>query len=263
MYTYESCLLTWDRILVSLGKPELLQVFGKLLDNQPSLRPLVLSLLPPPSLETFAATLAELEKRTIDSIPRGVNLRGEYVWGRVRGPLEEYVSESRHFLGVFCPSLTTAEGARHPSDTFSFLFTLSSSIRRVESLLPRQALISNAHQFRLNPNDPLSSHLLPLVINQWHVFATRLSQAVNQQGRILSADTVRGWFRQLQHLSEPAPPPQSADAAIMQQQHGGGDSVARRAMEGVRERFAREIGWLAGIRTAAGVSQPVQEDEEL
>jgi Cut8, nuclear proteasome tether protein len=250
---------------VSLGKQELLQVFGKLLDHQPSLRPLVLSFLPPPSLETFATTLAELEKRTVDSVPRGVNLREEYIWGRVRGQLEEYVSESRHFLGVFCPTLASAEGggvAQHPSDTFSFLFTLSSSIRRIESLLPRPALVSNAHQFRLNPNDPLSSHLLPLVINQWHVFATRLSVAVNKEGRILSADTVRGWFRQLQHLSESAPRSQTLDASIMQQR-GGSDSVARRAMEGVRERFAKEIGWTVGMRATTSVSQPVAEDEEL
>jgi hypothetical protein len=231
-----------------------LQVFGKLIERQPSIKPVILSLLPQPSLETFASALSELEKRTIDSIPRGTNLREEYVWGRVRGTLEEYIAECRHYLGVFCPTPTTAEGSesRHPSETFAFLFTLSSSIRRVETLLPRPAFIANAHQFRMNPNDPLSSHLIPLVMNQWHIFATKLSHAVNRQGRILSADTVRGWFRQLEQLSEPTPP--QANMGFVR----CGDGLAQRSMEGVKDRFVREIGWTVGIKTT-GVASHVEE----
>ena len=174
----------------------------------------------------------------LDSVPRGIGLRDEYVWTRMRGPLEEYVTEARHFLAIFCPTAaatdpsapTPTDDTQHPTTTFSFLVTLTASVRRVEAVLPRGCMA------RQNRTDPLSAHLQPALFNHWNLFATRIAAAVNTHGRMLSAEAVRTWFRQLDDLVGHDP-------------HA--DAVSQRALEALRERFVRDIGWIVGLRPSA------------
>ena len=217
-----------------------------MVERHPSLKPVVIGLLPPPSLESFHAALGAVEKRVLDSVPRGIGLRDEYVWTRMRGPLEEYVTEARHFLAVFCPAGATDAAAaptddtQHPTTTFSFLVTLTASVRRVEAVLPRGC---TARQSR---TDPLSAHLQPALYNHWHLFATRIAAAINTHGRMLSAEAVRTWFRQLDDL-------------VGQDPHA--DAVSQRALEALRDRFVRDIGWIVGLRPVAAPSDAM--DDEL
>jgi hypothetical protein len=219
-------------------------------------------------LEAFTEALQIAERRVLDALPVGRNLRDEYVWSRVRAPLEEYISEARLALSQFCPtsspSLLSVEQEahhqqqqQHPATTFSFLFTLTQSVRKLEVILPRAPLpfgssrttsiASINNPSSLNQNDPLVC-FLPALINQWHVLATKLSTLVNQNGRVLSAEMVRTWFKQLDSLididagqvrftSETSPSVQDTS------------SVGRKACEAVKERFIKELGWLVGIRT--------------
>ena len=222
--------------------------------QQPALKPIIQSLIPPPSLDAFSAELAQLEKRVLDSVPRGLNLRDEYVWNRVRAPLDDYVTENRTFLNSFVPSQAgNMDDGNPPSIIFAFLASLTASYLRIESVLPRSAMAASPSVYRVNAGDPLSSHLLPALFNAWHTFATRLAYSINSQGRILSAETVRSWFRTLDEMAT----------------GGHVDSTARRACETVRDRLVKEVGWTIGMRPRAMSSGSLrddamfQDDEEL
>jgi len=113
---------------------------------------------------------------------------------------------------------------------------------------------------------------VPLTLNAWHQFLSRLSSAVNEQGKVLPTSTVRTWFDRLDDACGAAglaaapslfgaPRTPSLGAAARS------ESQVRRAMEGVRERARREIGWLVGLRPevaqGAGGMEGVEQEEEL
>lgn len=246
----------------------MLTLLTSLITANPALRPLVAALLPPPTLATTFATLVALERNVLQALPSGVTVREDYVWGRVRVPLEEYVAEAKTFLTAFCSptaagpmgSIAPGEDAiGHPSTTFAFLYALTSSLRRIEAQLPSPPNLVQSPNFplqRRNAQDLLSTQLLPSLINHWHLFITRLSTAVNQQGRILSAGVLRGWFLRLDELAVESP-------GVVDGSRGEGG--ARRACEGVRDRLKRDLGWLVGINAESVGSARVdmEEEEEL
>jgi hypothetical protein len=234
----------------------------------------VLSLLPAPSLESFTSTLQVAEKRVLDALPVGRNLRDEYIWSRIRAPLEEYIAEGRLALTQFCPSsslvseqdISNSQEQQHPASIFAFLYTLTLSIRKLEIILPRAPLpfgsssltgsgsssplpsINNPSS--LNQNDPLVC-FLPALINQWHVLVTKLSNLVNQNGRVLSAEMVRTWFKQLDSLVDVDIAGIYMPTSQPFANENDASSVGRKATEAIRERFIKELGWLVGIRTPA------------
>ncbi|KAM0792792.1 hypothetical protein ACM66B_002561 [Microbotryomycetes sp. NB124-2] len=256
------------KALASLSKESLLSVLSNLITTQPQLRPTIQALLPPPTLSGTLATLANLERNVTAAIPSGSTLREEYVWGRVRLPLEEYVAEAKSFLSSFISAATAPQPAQqvhasvgtaeedicHPSTTFAFLHALTASIRRLEFALPSSvALVASASSV-----DPLSSHLLPLTVNCWHIFLTKLSTSVNQEGRMISAGMLRGWFSKMDELTIDSP---GRSAATSITNGARPEGLAKKACEGVRDRMRKEVGWLVGIRDVAQVSQ--MDDEEL
>lgn len=152
----------------------------------------------------------------------------------------------------------------HPSATFTFLYTLTASVRKLEALLPRAptpfpssalATPSINNPSTLNPRDPLMS-FLPSLFNQWHLLATRLSTTVNSNGRVLSAETVRAWFRHLDELV-------NIPVDTMHNVSSDASNVGRKASEAVRERFIRELGWLVGIKTVQAQDQQQQQQQSL
>jgi hypothetical protein len=227
-----------------------LTLFNSLITTNPDLRPIISSLLPAPTLSSVLNSLAELERAVVTSIPAGAGIREDYIWGRVRTTLESYVAESKTFLSVICVHTIGGGGGGgedeigHPSTTFAFLHALTSSLRRIEALLPSSHHHHHHDNISITRNrqDPLSTHLLPLVINYWHLFITRLSTAVNQEGRIISAGVVRGWFTKLDELCVPSPGVGSRSG------EGRREGGAKKACEGTRERLKKEVGWLVGLR---------------
>lgn len=235
----------------------------------------MLALLPAPSLDTFASSLHQLERRVLDALPVGQNLREEYVYTRIRAPLEEYAAEARLALGQFCspssPQHHQQQQQDDPATIFAFLNILTLSVRKLEAILPRaplpfsstssqavQASVNNPST--LNHRDPLISFLPPL-FNQWHLHITRLGALVNQQGRVLGAEMLRGWFRSLDSLVNPPLP-----LGFAQAQQGGNyredtGNVGRKAAEAVRERFTRELGWLVGVRATPPPSQSQSQSQ--
>jgi hypothetical protein len=232
------------RGIASLSKPSLLKLLENLLTAHPALHATISSLVPPPTLPSTLTTLATLERAVLDALPTGQGLRDTYILGRVRVPLEEYVNDTKSFLATFCPptlpsSVPDPDDIHHPSTTFALLHALTSSIRRLEHALPS------------GPSS-LSTHLLPYAINAWHIFLTRLNAAVNIEGRVLSANLLKSWLGRLDELCVPSP-------GVLEGTRKEG--AARKALEGVRERIRREVGWLVGIKEVMG--ERMDDEEEL
>ncbi|GAA6041722.1 hypothetical protein JCM8097_003102 [Rhodosporidiobolus ruineniae] len=263
------------KALASLDKPSLLTVFSKLLSTSPHLASTISSLLPTPSLSILLASLSALERAVLSALPTGAFLRPDYIWGRVRLPLEEYVAEARRFLALFVPAQppppgasTSEEDLTHPSTAFQFLHALTASLIRLEAALPSPppAPASAA----ASPN-PLATHLTPLTLNAWHTFLTRLSVAVNSHGRVLPSSLLTSWFSRIDELCPAPPSPFDAFRVSAGGAPGEGAGGTRRAMEGVRERARREVGWLVGWKPepgVAGTSAPgsvvgMEDEEEL
>lgn len=190
------------------------------------------------------ASIVDLERSVLAALPTGTD---NYVWGRVRPALDLYVAECRTLLAAMCGSSPSGGGGDdeigHPSTTFTFLYALSSSLRRIEAQLPTSP--------GQNRDDPLAAHLLPLLINYWHLFLTRLSTAVHHEGKMVSAGVVRTWFTRLEELVVDTP-----GVGTGTRTEGG----AKRALEGVRERMIREMGWTIGLRPV--LSHDMGEDNE-
>ena len=101
---------------------------------------------------------------------------------------------------------------------------------------------------------------LPSLFNQWHLLVTRLGTLVNSNGRVLSAETVRLWFRQLDALVQVSPAfTTHVGFSVSLASIGDMHCVGRKASEAVRERFIRELGWLVGVR----VGQPASAAASL
>lgn len=253
----------------------MLNVFSRLLTTNPQLASTISALLPTPSLSAILESLASLERAVVTATPTGAFSRDEYIWSRVRVPLEEFISESKRYLALFVPAQAptgaiSEEDLAHPSTAFQFLDTLTHALLRLEATLP--ATTSNAASAMptttTTTNNPLASHLVPLTLNAWHQFLSRLSSAVNAQGKVLPTSTVRAWFDRLDDAcAVPAPVALLFGAGAKAHR---AESQVRRAMEGVRDRARREIGWLVGLRPegaastlGAGGMEGVEQEEEL
>ncbi|BGO88644.1 hypothetical protein NBRC10512_003472 [Rhodotorula toruloides] len=248
------------KALASLDKPALLNVFSKLLTTSPHLASTIASFLPTPTLSTTLESLSSLEHAVIAATPTGAFLRPDYIFSRVRLPLEEYVSETKRYLSLFVPvqqptGPLSEDNLAHPSTAFQFLHALTSSLLRLESTLPS---LNSSSTPSAPPANPLASHLVPLTLNAWHLFLTRLSSAINTQGRVLPTSLVQSWFDQVDALAG------SNSLGVGRERA----SQVRKAMEGVRERMGREVGWLIGLKSdAAAVGgsgmEGVEQEEEL
>ncbi|GAA5971421.1 hypothetical protein JCM11641_008346 [Rhodosporidiobolus odoratus] len=253
------------KALASLDKPSLLDVFSKLLSTSPHLASTISALLPNPRLSTILTTLSTLEQSILTALPTGAFLRDDYIWSRVRLPLEEYVAEARRFLGLFVPthaSSATAglnalseEDLTHPSTAFQFLHGLTLSLIRLEAALPPSPSPSYTATptSASNPN-PLTAHLVPPTLNAWHLFLTRLSHSINTSGRIFPSSLMTTWFEKLDEISPlPVAPLDAFRVPVPNGVQGGPSGGVRKLMEGVRERMRKEVGWLVGYKSAPSV----------
>lgn len=264
------------KALASLDKPALLDVFSRLLTTQPALAPLISTLLPTPSLSTVLSTLAALERGITAATPTGAFVRPEYVWSRVRVAVEEFVTEARRFINLFVPTTPPPAGhtvteadLSHPSTCFEFLEALTRALLRLEASLPAGSSVPTGlgtlPSLSSSSSNPLAAHLVPLTLNAWHTFLTRLSAAVQSDGKVLPNSLVQSWFDRLDALAA-----ESVRDRVFGGGGGhGGPSSVRRAMEGVRDRAKRELGWLVGLKgvdgatLSAGMEGVEQEEEEL
>jgi len=237
------------KTLASLPKPALLEVFHTLLANNPSVAPLVAAALPPPSLPTTLATITALHRKVMAAIPTGAAFPA-YVVSRTRTSIDEFVHEAKAAIATFSPVTS------HPSDCFELLMHLTNAVLAALALLPSPATLQ-AHG--IAPTS-LSAHLVPALINAHHVLVSRVAREAAGEGKMLSAARIRSILDALDSACSDAH--NHADAL--------GDVVVR-ALDGVRERARRELGWLVGLRlpppdpftSAVPMPRYADSDEEL
>lgn len=142
------------KMLASLDRPELLSLVMRLLNasSDPTLPAQVQALLPAPSLESISITLNALEAAIQQAMPLP-GARAEYIWGRVRGPLNEYATtavgftetllQRRNAQSAASASSSATEldpdGLVHPTTAFAFLLDLTARVLRIERTLPLPA----------------------------------------------------------------------------------------------------------------------------
>ncbi|KAK0562196.1 hypothetical protein OC844_002826 [Tilletia horrida] len=148
------------KMLASLDRPELLSLIMRLLSTStdPTLPAQVQALLPAPSLESINTTLNVLEGAIQQAMPLA-GARPEYVWGRVRGPLNEFATTAVGFAETLLQrrsaqaasasssssssspfgAATTEldpDGHVHATTAFAFLLDLTARVLRIERSLP-------------------------------------------------------------------------------------------------------------------------------
>ncbi|GAA6007967.1 hypothetical protein JCM11491_006559 [Sporobolomyces phaffii] len=223
------------KALAQLDKPTLLSILSSVLTTHPHLAPTVHALLPAP---TLASTLDAISHRTRDVLAQiPLNSSPAYTYSRVRVALEAFVHESRALVSTYVPttlpappSSTSTSELHHPTTTMAFLVHLTDAYLSIARELPPPPTPAA---------NPLAQHLLPIVINSFHVFVTRVSASVNDHAKILAESTVRHWFEQLDLVVRPRSSPDSDNEAVR---------VATKAVEGVRDRMRKQIGWLVGYK---------------
>ncbi|GAA5870546.1 hypothetical protein JCM16303_001516 [Sporobolomyces ruberrimus] len=248
--------------LASLDKPALLSIFSSLLQSHPHLTPHITSLLPSPTLSSTLSSLSDLTTSLISQIPKTSS--PPYVYSRMRLSLESFVQESKKSLSIYVPPTplppttlptTTKEELYHPTTIMTFLLHLSSSYLSISQSLPPTTTSSPSSA----ADNPLQSHLLPHLINSFHIFLTRLSIDTNQKGKILPLSTVKNWFESLDQLLLLN---STTTTLSGKEEENEAVSLGKKALEGVRDRMRREIGWLVGIKENSIGMEGVEEEEE-
>ncbi|KAH9810389.1 hypothetical protein DFH28DRAFT_985783 [Melampsora americana] len=189
----------------SLTKPELLTLLQTIVAQHPELKRSIPALLPKPTLEAITQKLAEVESQLLDSIPNKRTNREEYIWNRVRCPLNEYVNECLALLKIGTKGEDSFEQSQiHTtvSNQFSFLYLLTSSIKKIDNCLPS---ISRDQSDLLNyaASQPLRSVLIPDLLQAWQEFIEKIYHITSTNGIILSESSIEKWFAQLNDLAHP------------------------------------------------------------
>ncbi|KAI5477079.1 indoleamine 2,3-dioxygenase [Pseudohyphozyma bogoriensis] len=204
--------------LAQLSHPDLLSLVTSLVTTQPTLRPLLISLLPTPTLSTLSNRLSTREKAIVAALPSGgvSTQRAEYIWGRVRNPLDEYLHGVVEDLANFSSASSsnrlgagangTTDDLNHPSTHFTYLHLVVTSIFRLSASLPAAS-------------SPFPLLLTTQVLQSFDDLFTKL------RGRVLGKDMVQGWFEKIEALAV-----------------GGVGGQMEQVMLGIRERMRGELG---------------------
>ncbi|KDQ63479.1 hypothetical protein JAAARDRAFT_147835 [Jaapia argillacea MUCL 33604] len=265
-------------LLASLPPQSLLPLLTSMLNAQPALKPLVLSLIPRPTLETATQALAQAARKLRDAYPysnspfsqptatsaagfgsgygshklsssmsfgfgssapqsgqtqpsQNGGMRDSYILSRLRPHIHEFVTTCLSYLPYFSyipvpPSTTSSNSAPHsnstalqsqhkdkchPSETFTFLSTLTTHI------LSQPQLAQSS----------LSPMLLTRLTEEWKAWVDRVDEVVNREGGMFGGETVRQWERGLDEFAEAK---------------GNGFEVLRV----VRDNWVQKVGWLVG-----------------
>lgn len=220
-----------------------------LLDAQPSLKATILRLIPRPTLETATQALAQSAKKLREAYPysssfsqpsfgfgRPANtntptfsshnaggMRDSYVISRLRPCIAEFVAACFTYLPYFSSlpaeshslsnhSTALLKDKSHPSETFSFLCTVTNHI------ISQPALAQSE----------LVPQLFPRLSEEWKAWVLRVDEIVNRSGGMFGSETVQQWGRALDEM---------ADAKVMD-----GSDVMRRT----RDLWVLKVGWLIG-----------------
>ncbi|KAF8168191.1 hypothetical protein B0H34DRAFT_50590 [Crassisporium funariophilum] len=263
-------------LLASLPPQSLLPLLSSLLKAQPSLKSTILPLIPRPTLDTAIQALALSAKRLREAYPYSNSptlpqpafglarisqhsafgqssqttlhpnqsgMRDSYIISRLRPHVNDFVSSCISYLPYFTciPSsfqvsstiastsqshlATTIQSLHkdkfHPSETFHFLSAVTNHLINQPPLTLSQ----------------LSPLILPRLSEEWKMWVDKVDELVNRQAGMFGSETVRGWERGLDDMTE---------AKVLD---------VSDVMRSVRDTWVLKVGWLVG-RT---MQQPMDE----
>lgn len=228
-------------LLARLPPQSLLPILTSLITSQPHLKPVVLALIPRPTLETALQALQDAARKLRDAYPysqaptfaastsfgfgfgspapapKPSGMRDEYVLSRLRPPIAEFVSTAFSYLSYFsytrpADQSQSLAGNDNPSQVYIYLAALT------DHVLSQPPLAVNA----------LCADIQPRLAQEWEAWVTRVDMSVNKEGGMFPAGLVQGWADQL-------------DKFATQTQYPLGVQ-----MKTVRDNWVHRCGWLIG-----------------
>ncbi|KAG6818020.1 hypothetical protein H0H87_009175 [Tephrocybe sp. NHM501043] len=155
-------------------------------------------------------------------------MRDSYIISRLRPHISDFVAACCSYLPYFSslptPSHSHSESSSstalqslhkdksHPSETFSFLCTLTTHIISQPALAQAE----------------LVQQLFPRLSEEWKGWIVKVDEIVNQSGGMFGSETVQGWGRALDEMAE---------AKLVD----GSD-----VMRTMRDLWVSKVGWLIG-----------------
>ncbi|KAH8102554.1 hypothetical protein BXZ70DRAFT_1006468 [Cristinia sonorae] len=253
-------------LLATLPRESLLPLLTSMLTTQPSLKPLILSLIPRPSLDTASQAIAQAAKKLLDAYPYsngmggstvgfGTNnlgfgfgrpspsfsshsmtpqtggMREEYIRSRLAPHIAEYVSVCFSYLPYFSNLALPTDASNPHSGVHSHASALQSQHKDrshpSETFLFLHAIVSGVLSQPPLTRASLVPMLLPRLRDEWIAWIERVDEVVNRQGGMFGQDAVRTWERGLDEFA---------------QAKGNGLEVMREA----RDLWVAKVGWLVG-----------------
>jgi len=197
-----------SRLLESLEKDQLVNLVVSMMDKHPGVREHVMAHVPRPTIQTASANLLNVERKLAGSFPYSKHgpSRDDYAFSRVRQALAEMKDMLLDYLDYF-----TSEN-EHIYTRFQFLKVAAGVIAR----LP---VWNHPHR------DADRFLLFERLAFCWENVIKDTMREVNDGGRILSAELVHQWAR---------------DIAYVNHESNG-------MFEGVRTLFTKGLGWTIGL----------------
>lgn len=258
-------------LLASLPPQSLLPLLNAVLNAQPSLKPLLLSLIPRPTLETALQALDQSAKKLREAYPYsntatfsavsatsspgfgfgsqqrpsgtdGCQMRESYILSRLRSHINDFVGACMSYVPYFS-YVSGDEIAAHSSGS-SHSHSAALQVQHTDKSHPSEtfmflsALTSHILSQPSLTQHSLSPLLLPRLSQEWAAWTDRIDTVVNQEGGMFGGETVRLWEKTLDEFADAQGP------------EGWG------MMKDMRDRWVAKVGWLVG-RT---VMHPMEEE---
>jgi hypothetical protein len=255
----------YNYISASLPSQSLLPLLNALLKAQPALKPMILPLIPRPTLDTAIQALAQSAKKLRDAYPysnalppshattstnfgfgrhsispnqatyqhnTNSGMRDSYILSRLRPHISEFVSACFSYLPYFSyvstSSISTTQSSLSQSHSNSLQILHKDKAHPAETFIFLSALTNHIAAQPALTQTSLVPTLFPRLLEEWNAWIERVDEIVNRQGGMFGRETVASWERGLDEY---------ADAKGFE---GAG------MMRSVRDKWVLRVGWLVG-----------------
>jgi len=245
-------------LLAGLPPQSLLPILSGLLKMQPSLKSIILPLIPRPSLQEAIETLKQATKKLQEAypfsntsafsthhsfgVPQQPAMRNDYILSRIRPHVTEFVSTCSSYFPYFSykPSIPSSSSKHnlhlnsspathslqkekfHPAESFAFLSAVTKIIIDQPSLV-------------ISELEPL---ILPRLSEEWRTWVENLDRHAHGEGNMVAPSLARSWELEIERL-------------IDGKSHG-----ISNLMRGVLEHFPLKQGWGFSSRTPQMMVEP-------
>ncbi|KAJ7125660.1 hypothetical protein C8R43DRAFT_1029839 [Mycena crocata] len=260
-------------LLASLPSQSLLPLLTSLLTARPSLKSVILPLIPRPTLDTAIQALALSARKLRDAypystntsplvsppsfgfgnsrptcsafgrtpapqpqfgFPQGGGMRQDYIISRLRPHITEFVAACMSYMPYFSNVAIPSQSTSAQSHSTTLQSLHREQIHPSETYSFLAALTEHLFSQPALTQSSLAPLILPRLIEEWKAWVDKLDVSVNTDGKMFARDVVEAWERGLDTF---------ADAQGAQ----GMDD-----MRSVRDLWISRVGWLVG-------RQPMQE----